>query len=516
MTSTYSTSLRLELMATGDQSGTWGDTTNTNLGTLLEQAIAGVLSVAQGDVANLTLTTVNGGSDQARNAVVNVTGALTANRNVVVQTAQKLYLIKNSTTGGFSIVAKTAAGTGVAIPPSSSQWVYSDGTNVVAGLIGNMPFNNLLEGYTTTATAAATTTLTVTSTHTQYFTGVTTQTVALPVTSTLVLGQEFEIVNLSSGAVTVNSSGGNLVATVAASSSVRVQCILVSGTSAASWNALVVNLSAYLPLAGGTMTGTLINTGSTVGYTPFQGISTEAGAAGGPIDDRFRDSASPLAGDALAEYHYYGRDSAANKQRYAYTRAYIVDPTSTSEDGRFVIGTTVAGTDTDRIFVGAGFYTANATGGDKGIDTTNVSTYYTDGAYSTITPWTTYTPVFTGFGTVTNINFKSRKVGNSLELIGTWTPGTTTGTEARVTLGFNGSSANVSVDSTLGVRTNVGSIAFNVAFSGSGTVLVEASQTFLCLGLSTASTNASYVKALGSAFTSAVTLSIFANVPLTP
>ena len=136
MASTYSSSLRLELMATGDQSGTWGDTTNTNLGTLLEQAITGYLSVAQGDVANLTLTTVNGGSDQARNAIVNVTGALTASRNVVVQTANKLYLIKNATTGGYSIVVKTAAGTGVTIANGASRWVYSDGTNVVDGQFG--------------------------------------------------------------------------------------------------------------------------------------------------------------------------------------------------------------------------------------------------------------------------------------------------------------------------------------------------------------------------------------------
>jgi len=133
MASTYSPALRLELMATGDQSGTWGDTTNTNLGTLLEQAITGYLSVAQGDVANLTLTTVNGGTDQARNAVVEITGALTATRNVVVQTAEKLYTIKNSTTGGFSIVAKTSGGTGISVPPGASIDCYSDGTNVVTG-----------------------------------------------------------------------------------------------------------------------------------------------------------------------------------------------------------------------------------------------------------------------------------------------------------------------------------------------------------------------------------------------
>lgn len=133
MASTYSPSLRLELMATGDQSGTWGTTTNTNLGTLLEQSITGYLSVAQGDIADLTLTEVNGGTDQARNAVVRVTGALTATRNVVVQTAEKLYTIINATSGGFSIVAKTSAGTGISIPPGASMNVYSDGTNVVMG-----------------------------------------------------------------------------------------------------------------------------------------------------------------------------------------------------------------------------------------------------------------------------------------------------------------------------------------------------------------------------------------------
>jgi len=133
MASTYSPALRLELMATGDQSGTWGDTTNTNLGTLLEQAVTGYLSVAQGDVANLTLTTVNGGSDQARNAVIRVTGALTATRNVVIQTAAKLYTIANDTTGGFSIVVKTSAGTGVSVPPGAMMNIYSDGTNAVMG-----------------------------------------------------------------------------------------------------------------------------------------------------------------------------------------------------------------------------------------------------------------------------------------------------------------------------------------------------------------------------------------------
>lgn len=134
MTSTYSTSLRLELMATGDQSGTWGDTTNTNLGTLLEQAITGVLSLAMAD-ANQTLTNLNGASDQARNAVIVATGALTAGRNIVVPAVNKVYLVRNSTTGGFSVTVKTPSGTGIAVIPGTARLLYCDGTNVADGNI---------------------------------------------------------------------------------------------------------------------------------------------------------------------------------------------------------------------------------------------------------------------------------------------------------------------------------------------------------------------------------------------
>lgn len=132
MASTYSPSLRLELMATGDQSGTWGDTTNVNLGTLLEQSITGYLSKAMAD-ANQTLTSLNGASDEARNMVVEVTGALTGTKNVVVPTAEKIYLAKNSTTGGFAVTFKTTAGTGIAVYPGQSRWVVCDGTNVIDG-----------------------------------------------------------------------------------------------------------------------------------------------------------------------------------------------------------------------------------------------------------------------------------------------------------------------------------------------------------------------------------------------
>jgi hypothetical protein len=132
MASTYSTSLRLELIGTGDQSGTWGETTNTNLGTLLEQAIGGYQSITMTD-ANYTLSTANGASDEARNMVVRLTGTLSASRNVSCPNGiEKLYLVVNDTSGGQSIVFKTASGTGVTIANGKRALVYVDGTNVLS------------------------------------------------------------------------------------------------------------------------------------------------------------------------------------------------------------------------------------------------------------------------------------------------------------------------------------------------------------------------------------------------
>lgn len=91
-------------------------------------------------------------------------------------------------------------------------------------------------GFTSTATAAGTTTLTVASTEIQEFTGVTTQTITLPVVTTLPrTGWKYHIINNSTGALTVNSSGANLVQTIPAGAEAIITCVLLTGTTAASW-----------------------------------------------------------------------------------------------------------------------------------------------------------------------------------------------------------------------------------------------------------------------------------------
>ena len=133
MASTFS-NLKIELIGTGEQSNTWGSTTNTNLGTAIEQALVGLGSVVYASDANLTITLTDTNALQAARALVlNVTSSvsLTATRQLVVPTIQKQYIVQNNTTGSQSITVKTSAGTGITVPSGRKAHLYVDGTNVI-------------------------------------------------------------------------------------------------------------------------------------------------------------------------------------------------------------------------------------------------------------------------------------------------------------------------------------------------------------------------------------------------
>lgn len=133
MASTYSTNLALELMGTGDQAGSWGNVTNTNLGTLIEQAISGYVTQAVSDdpASPTTLNIPNGSTGVARNMYIEFTGALTAARNVIVPANKKLYFVYNNTTGGFAVTIKVSGQTGVSVPSGQKLIVVSNGTDIV-------------------------------------------------------------------------------------------------------------------------------------------------------------------------------------------------------------------------------------------------------------------------------------------------------------------------------------------------------------------------------------------------
>ena len=128
MASTYS-ALKIELMGTGDQSGTWGTTTNTNLGTAIEEAITGSADVTFAS-ADVTLTLTNSNSSQtARNLRLNLIGTVAAAQNLIVPAIEKQYIVNN--TLGFAITVKNSTGTGVAVPAGKSTIVFNTGSNVV-------------------------------------------------------------------------------------------------------------------------------------------------------------------------------------------------------------------------------------------------------------------------------------------------------------------------------------------------------------------------------------------------
>ena len=136
MASTYSSDLKLELITTGEKSGTWGTITNTNL-QQLEQAVSGYIAVdvASADVA---LALSNGAVSNGKNFYFKLTGTLTANRVVTMpDSSERVFVVEDATNRSsslYTLTVKTVSGTGVTLPVASTNLVYSDGTNINLGI----------------------------------------------------------------------------------------------------------------------------------------------------------------------------------------------------------------------------------------------------------------------------------------------------------------------------------------------------------------------------------------------
>ncbi len=133
MANSTSANLKLTVQTTGENSGTWGQITNTNL-LILEQAIGGYDAVGLNATTGATLTFSNGVLSNGKNQVLRLTGTITTNVNVVIpDSIEKTYLVENATSGAFTVTFKTTSGTGATWSTTDKGYkiVYSDGTNVI-------------------------------------------------------------------------------------------------------------------------------------------------------------------------------------------------------------------------------------------------------------------------------------------------------------------------------------------------------------------------------------------------
>lgn len=257
MPSTYTTRLRLEKPANGEQAGTWGVTANTDYD-LLDQGIAGVVAVTHDNAANYTLTALSGSADEARNMALVIGGTLTANRNVIIPSVQKVYLIRNATSGGFSITIKTAGGIGLTIPNGFNQWCYCDSVNVYEGTPAYNPTTGSFVGNVSTADKWTTArTLTVTGD--------------------------------ASGSVSFDgSANASLAITIAGLAEAGVQSVSLAGTTPRSGAVSITEADTVNILLGGNVvrlfngrTGNVTLTSadvtSALGFTPVQSFNTRSG-----------------------------------------------------------------------------------------------------------------------------------------------------------------------------------------------------------------------------------------------
>ena len=154
MANTTSASLKLTVQATGENSGTWGQITNTNL-LILEQAIGGYAAINSASGATLTFS--NGALSDGKNQVLKLTGTISGNVNVTIpDSIEKTYIVENATVGAHTVTFKTSSGTGItwSATDKGKKILYSDGTNVLEGIssVGDLVAGDVTTNTITTKT----------------------------------------------------------------------------------------------------------------------------------------------------------------------------------------------------------------------------------------------------------------------------------------------------------------------------------------------------------------------------
>ena len=330
MPSTYTPTLGFEKQADGENSSTWGQKVNTAF-ELIEDSISDVGAISMVSDANKTLSSTDGAADESRSAVLEVTStlSLTATRSIIVPTADKIYLVKNGTSGSQSILVTTSGGTGITIKNGEKRFVYCDGTNVVesitamSSLLLDSPLAIAEGGTGATSAAAILTAISAQAKHdilddlsglTQatdklpYFSSSTAMTTASFTTfaRTILDDADASAVRTTLGLGTLSTKSTIVSADI--TDGTIVSADIASGTIVAADLASSV-LSAYAPLASPTFTGTPLSTTATSGTNTTQiattaYVQTEIGSLGTNGNGTRTISTAAPSGGSDGDIHY--------------------------------------------------------------------------------------------------------------------------------------------------------------------------------------------------------------------
>ena len=252
MPSTYDPLLRLELQATGENATTWGIKTNTNL-ELLADSVAGAVNLNVAGSGDYTLSTANGADDEARQAILVLTGTLTGDRNIIVPASPKTYTVINNTTGAFTVTLKQAASTGVVIPQGSAIIAACTSVTVVDS-VGATTFGRSL--ITTTSAAPARTLLGATAVGSSLFTVADTSVARSTLGATTVGNALFIAVDTSAARATLGATTtGAAVLTASDQAAARTAIVAAPLPNASSgaglWTVIDPGVGANAVLAAG-------------------------------------------------------------------------------------------------------------------------------------------------------------------------------------------------------------------------------------------------------------------------
>ena len=365
MASTYVNDLRLNEMATGDQSGSWGTVTNTNLELIAEAFSFGTEAITTN--ANTHTTTIaDGGTDPGRSMFLKYTGTLDSACTITIgpNTVSKLWFIENATSGSQNIIIKQGSGATITIPPGDTKAIYSDGAGSGAAMVDAFASLSVVDlkvqdDLTVTDDVAIGGLATVGGTL--GVTGIATFTDDIIIGDGKTIGSASDV-----DAMTIASNGQVTFTQTLIGTALDISGdIDVDGTA----NLDIVDIDGAVNMATTALvTGVLTTTAATVFNGGFAAnaastiattdnsvnltlTSTDTDGSAGPVMEFYRNSANPADNDSTGLIYFTGENDADEKVFYGQIFSQIQDASNGTEDSSIDFITMVAGTGRSRMYL---------------------------------------------------------------------------------------------------------------------------------------------------------------------